>query len=78
VIKRVWPFAFLGLTAVLVGAEIWASADGNSSTVPWTDYLVRYVPEEVVYALLGALLLWAPFHFWRRYRKRKTQRDTIT
>jgi hypothetical protein len=71
VIKRVWTVAFLGLTAVLIGAEVWSSTDGNPSTVPWTDYVTRFVPEEVTYALLGALLLWAPYHFWRRYRRRE-------
>jgi hypothetical protein len=70
VIRRVWPFAFLGLTAVLVGAEVWAATDHNPSTVPWTDYLLR-LPEEAVYALLGALLLWLPYHLWRRFRRRE-------
>jgi hypothetical protein len=79
VIRRIWPFAFLGLTAVMVVAEVWAAADGSPNTVPWTDYLMRFVPEEAVYALIGALVLWLPFHFWRRYRRRQqAKRDTTT
>lgn len=70
-IKRVWPFAFLGLIAVFIGAEVWASVDSSPDTVPLTDYLVRYVPEEVLYALVGALLLWLPYHLWRRFRRRE-------
>jgi hypothetical protein len=78
VIKRVWPVAFLGLTAVLIGAEVWAANDGNPGTVPWTDYLVRLVPAEVAFALVGALILWLPIHLWIRYaRKRKAEKRGI-
>lgn len=69
-----WVIGFLTVTAVAVGAELWASFDGDPDTAPWTDLIVRYVPEEVTFALIGALLLWLPLHFWRRYtRKRKTR-----
>lgn len=65
-----WRIGFLGLTALVVTAELVAAFDRNPETDPWTDLIVAYVPEEVTYALIGALLLWLPYHLWRRYRRR--------
>lgn len=67
-----WRVAFLTLTALVIGMEIWAGVDGNPDTDPWTDLLVAYVPMEVTFALVGALLLWLPIHFWLRYRRRSS------
>ena len=70
--NRVWVAGFLGLTAVVVGAELWASFDGDPDTAPWTDLIVRYIPAEVTFAAIGALVLWLPIHFAIRYwRKRR-------
>jgi hypothetical protein len=38
-----WIIGFLGVTVVAVGAELWASFDGDPDTAPWTDLIVRYV-----------------------------------
>jgi hypothetical protein len=70
-----WRALFLGLTALVVGMEIWASADGDPDTDPWTDLITDYVPAEVTFALIGALVLWLPVHFGVRYwRKRKADK----
>lgn len=72
-----WRWAFLGLTAVVLGMEVWAGFDGNDQTDPWTDLLVAYVPMEVTFAAIGALVLWLPTHFairyWRKAKERHTQ-----
>lgn len=70
-----WRLAFLGLTAVVLGMEVWAAADGNNDTDPWTDMIVQYVPGEVTAAAIGALLLWLPVHFWLRYRSKTQSRQ---
>lgn len=69
-----WTVGFLAVTALAIGMELFAIRDGNPDTQPWTDLVVDHLPEEGVYALIGALLLWLPIHFWRKYRKRERQR----
>jgi hypothetical protein len=71
-----WRIAFLGLTAVVLGLEIWASADGNPNTDPWTDLLVRHVPAEIMFAAIGALSLWLGIHFGVRYIRKAKERRT--
>lgn len=67
---------FLGLTAVVLGMELFASFDGNTETEPWTGLIVDYVPDEVTFAAIGALILWLPIHFAIRYaRKRKADKE---
>lgn len=68
--RRWWITGFLGVTAAALIAECWASWDADPDTVPWTDLIVRYVPGEVTYVAIVALLAWLPAHFWRRYRRR--------
>lgn len=68
--RTVWRVLFLGVTGLAVGMEVWASADGDSTTDPWTDLIVAYVPGEVTAAGIGALALWLGVHFWRRYRRK--------
>lgn len=62
---------FLTVTAAALGMELWASFDSSPDTVPWTDLLTEYVPMELVFAALGAFLLWAPIHFYRRYKRKE-------
>ncbi len=69
--RAVWTLAFLGVTAVAIVAELWASFDSDPNTDPWTDLIVRHVPAEVTFALIGALCLWLPLHFWIRYRRKQ-------
>lgn len=70
--KRVkWGIAFLGATALLVGWEVWFSVDGDPDTLPWTDWTVAYVPEELFYFIGGGLTIWFWQHFYRRYKARR-------
>lgn len=70
--KHLFRWAFLAVTVVALGAELFASFDGNNDTEPWTALLVEYVPAPVTYSAIGILVLWLPLHFYRRY-KRKNQ-----
>lgn len=68
-----WRIAFLGLTAVVLGMEIWASADGDADTDPWTDLIVRHIPGELTALAIGGLMVWLGVHFglryWRKHRR---------
>lgn len=73
--RWLWTLLFLGATGVVLGAELWAAADGNPDTRTWTEHVVTYLPWEITAALIGALLLWLPLHFAVRYmRKAKESR----
>lgn len=71
-----WRVSFLGLTALVLGMEVFASVDGNPETEPWTDLLVSYVPGEFTFAAIGALVLWLPVHFGLRYWRRSRDAGT--
>lgn len=72
-----WRVAFLGLTALVIGLEIWASVDGDPTTRPWTDEIVDHVPWEVAAVLVGALLLWLPAHLGVRYWRKRRRTDGV-
>jgi hypothetical protein len=64
---------FLGLTAAVVGMELWAAGDGDPDTRTWTEHIVTYVDYEITTVAIGALVLWLPVHFgvryWRKHKK---------
>jgi hypothetical protein len=62
-----WTPVFLTLTATAVGMELWAAWDNTPDTVPWTYLAVRYLPEAVTTAAVGALVSWLPTHFRQAY-----------
>jgi hypothetical protein len=63
-----WRLAFLGLTAVVLGMEVWAGFDSDAAqTDAWTDMIVRWVPGEVTALVLGGLTVWLAAHFGIRY-----------
>lgn len=70
--RSAWRWAFLSLTAVVLGMELWAGFDGSDQTDPWTDMIVTYVPGEVTAVAVGGLSLWLVVHFglryWRKHR----------
>lgn len=73
--RSLWRAGFLGLTALVVGMEVYASADGSDETEPWTDLLVAYVPGEVTALGIAGLTGWLAVHFAVRYiRKAKEGR----
>lgn len=72
-----WRTAFLGLTALVIGMEVAAAADGDDQTDPWTDLVVRHVPAEVTGLAIGGLSLWLVIHFGVRYlRKHRAGKRT--
>lgn len=73
--KATFVTVFLTVTALALGLELWASFDSSPDTVPWTDLLTEYVPMEAVFAAIGALILWLPIHFWRRYQRRQQTKE---
>lgn len=68
--RWLWIVVFMSVTVAALGMECWASWDGSDSTVPWTELIVRYVPGELLVAVIGAMFVWIPAHFWRRYRRK--------
>ncbi len=42
-----------------------------AGTIPWTEYIARYVPWPVQLVAYVALAVWLPFHFWRHDHLRK-------
>lgn len=60
--RTIWNTAFLAVTAVAVGMELFASFDSSDSTVPWTFLLRDYVPEPVTIAAMTLLVTWLPVH----------------
>lgn len=66
-----WIAGFLSATAIALGAECWASWDADPDTAPWTELIVRYIPGEVTLAVIGALMVWVPAHFFIRYRRKR-------
>lgn len=71
-----WTVAFLGLTGLVLGMELWASPDNDADTVPWTDHITEHSPVEVTFAGIGALGLWLIVHFARRYQRKKKEQRT--
>lgn len=73
--RRCWVGWFLAATVLVVGAELWASFDGDPDTVPWTELVVTHVPGEAAAAAIGALLVWLPLHFGLRYGRKRRRRN---
>ena len=70
--KHAFRWAFLAVTAVAIGAELWASFDSSPATEPWTDLITDHLPGWVTGSAIAVLVFWLPAHFWLRY-KRKAQ-----
>jgi hypothetical protein len=72
--RRAWTAVFLGGTAVVVAMEFWASFDRTGNTVPWTEYIVTYLPPWFTIPAVVAFDGWLLWHFTARYlRKRRTR-----
>lgn len=74
--KRViWTIVFLGITLTAIVMEVVAGIFHPAGTIPWTEYLARYVPWPIQLAAYVALAVWLPFHFWRHDHLRKVSYD---
>lgn len=69
--RTAWTVAFLSVTAVAVGMEGYAAADGNPDTDPWTFLIVDHLPAGLTFAAIAALTAWLGPHFAAAYRARK-------
>jgi len=70
--RAAWRTVFLGLTALVIAMEVYASVDGNDDTRPWTEEIVDFVPGEVAAVGIGGLSLWLVVHFGLRYHRKHT------
>ncbi|HEX5199331.1 MAG TPA: hypothetical protein VFW27_05265 [Actinoplanes sp.] len=71
-IKRiVWTIVFLGITLAAIVMEVIAGIFHPAGTIPWTEYLAKYVPWPIQLAAYVILAVWLPFHFWRHDHLRK-------
>lgn len=68
--KGWWSTAFLGLTGLALGLELFAAVDGDEDTRTWTEHIVTYVDPEVTAVGIGGLSLWLIYHFGIRYWRR--------
>ena len=64
--RLAWTIVFLGVTLTAIVMEcvagLWHPAGW---TIPWTEYLARYVPWPLQLGAYVILAVWLPFHFWR-------------
>ena len=70
--KRViWTVVFLSITLAAIVMEVIAGIFHPAGTIPWTEYLARYVPWPIQLLAYVILAVWLPFHFWRHDHLRK-------
>ena len=70
--RVVWTVVFLGTTLAAIVMECVAGLwHPTGWTIPWTEYLARYVPWPIQLIAYVALATWLPFHFWRHDHLRK-------
>lgn len=65
--KTKWIIAFLGLTSVVIGMEVFAATFWNENRPPWTELIVNYIPFEVFCLVWGGLAIWISVHFLKYY-----------
>jgi hypothetical protein len=71
-VKRlVWTIIFLGITLAAIVMEVVAGVWHPAGTIPWTEYIAKYVPWPIQLIAYVALAVWLPFHFWRHDHLRK-------
>lgn len=74
--RLIWSILFLGVTLTAIVMECVAGLLHPAGTIPWTEYLARYVPWPIQLIAYVALATWLPFHFWRHDHLRKVAFDT--
>jgi hypothetical protein len=65
--RQVFTTAFLAVTALAVGGELWAALDSSPDTVPWTNLIADNVPWPVTATAIAILITWLPSHFAHAY-----------
>lgn len=73
--RLVWTVVFLGITLTAIVMECVAGLFHPAGTIPWTEYLARYVPWPFQLIAYVTLATWLPFHFWRHDHLRKVAYD---
>lgn len=73
--RIIWTVAFLSVTLAAIVMECVAGLWHPAGTIPWTEYLARYVPWPLQLAAYVILAVWLPFHFWRHDHLRKAEYD---
>jgi hypothetical protein len=69
--RLIWTVIFLSVTLAAIVMEVVAGVFHPASTIPWTEYIAKYVPWPVQLAAYVILAVWLPFHFWRHDHLRK-------
>ena len=65
-----WTIAFLGLTGVVVGMELFA-AYFDTGAMPWTFYISNYIPSWIGLPLIFGFSVWLCRHFIKAYEETK-------
>lgn len=73
--RLIWTIVFLSITLAAIVMEVVAGIFHPAGTIPWTEYLARYVPWPIQLIAYVALATWLPFHFWRHDHMRKAAYD---
>lgn len=63
--RIIWTVVFLSITLAAIVMEVIAGIFHPAGTIPWTEYLARYVPWPIQLLAYVILAVWLPFHFWR-------------
>lgn len=71
--RLIWTGAFLTITALAVGLELWAANDRDPDTTTWTELTTAWVPQTVTMGAIAALTAWLGPHFVDAYKKREEQ-----
>ena len=69
--KKWWAIGFLGITALAVFLELFAAFDGNPNTLPWTDFIVTYIPVWIGLPIVILFAIWLIAHFIKNYHRDK-------
>lgn len=68
--RRLWTVVFLGITGLAIAMECIAGLWHPGGTIPWTEYLAKYVPWPIQLLAYVILAVWLPVHFYHHDRIR--------